>query len=93
MREQKEKVRVPAYKMGLAELYLLLRIRMEQTGRKSINGVKKAFFEPDTYQNHNKLLKSLVKKKLLEEQDGSKDALSNAPERNESGFIVPKTIG
>lgn len=25
--------------------------------------------------------------------DGSKDALSNAPERNESGFIVPKTIG
>ena len=38
MREQKEKVRVPAYKMGLAELYLLLRIRMEQTGRKSING-------------------------------------------------------
>lgn len=71
MREQKEKVRVPAYKMGLAELYLLLRIRMEQTGRKSINGVKKAFFEPDTYQNHNKLLKSLVKKKLLEEQDGN----------------------
>ena len=35
MREQKEKIKVPAYKMGLAELYLLLRIRMEQTGRKN----------------------------------------------------------
>ena len=37
MREQKEKVRVPAYKMGLAELYLLLRIRMEQTALASLD--------------------------------------------------------
>ena len=71
MRQQKEKIRVPAYKMGLAELYLLLRIRMEQTGRKNINGVKKAFFEPETYENHNKLLKSLTRRKFLEEQDGN----------------------
>lgn len=69
MGEQKEKVMVPAYRMGLAELYLLLRIRMEQTGRKNINGVKKAFFEPETYQNSKKLLKSLTKRKLLEQQD------------------------
>lgn len=71
MREQKEKIKVPAYKMGLAELYLLLRIRMEQTGRKNINGVKKEFLEPETYQNHNKLIKSLARRKFLEEQDGA----------------------
>ncbi len=30
MAEKKEKVRIPVYRMGLRELYLLLRIRMEQ---------------------------------------------------------------
>lgn len=83
MREQKEKVRVPAYKMGLHELYLLLRIKMEQTGRKNINGVKKEFFQPDTYRNHDKLLKSLMKGKLLEQQEGNvliKEGLEQALE-------------
>lgn len=71
MGEKKEKVIVPAYRIGLAELYLLLRIRMEQTDKRNINGVKKAFFEPETYQNHDKLLKSLTRKKLLEQKDGT----------------------
>ena len=71
MAEKKEKVRIPVYRMGLRELYLLLRIRMEQTGRKNVNGVKKSFLEPETYEKHEKLLKSLARRKLLEQQDGN----------------------
>ena len=63
MREQKEKIKVPAYKMGLAELYLLLRIRMEQTGRKNINGVKKEFLQTDI-PNRNVPLLGLKRLKL-----------------------------
>lgn len=65
---QREKMLVPTYRMSQSELYLLLRIRMEKTGRKNINGVKKEFFEPETYKAGDKFIKSLAKKKLLEQQ-------------------------
>ncbi len=68
---EKEKIFVPVYRCSQAELYLLLRLEMETSGRKSINGVKQAFFEPDTYKNGEKLVKTLVKKKLLEKQGDS----------------------
>ncbi len=68
---EKEKVFVPVYRCTQAELYLLLRLKMETSGRKSINGVKEAFFEPGTYKNGEKLVKTLIKKKLLEKQGDS----------------------
>lgn len=69
MKEMKKKILVPSYSMTLSEFYLLLRIQMEQTGRKNINGVKKEFFEPETYKGSSKMLKSLTKHKLLEQQN------------------------
>ena len=43
--------------------------------------------------SHVFAVNNVFREDVVTNGDGSKDALSNAPERNESGFIVPKTIG
>ena len=43
--------------------------------------------------SHVFAVNNVFREDVVTNGDGSKDVLSNAPERNESGFIVPKTIG
>ena len=42
--------------------------------------------------SHVFAVNNVFREDVVTNWDGSKDVLSNAPERNESGFIVPKTI-
>ncbi len=65
MADKKEKIFVPTYHMGLQEYYFLLRIYMEKTQRRTINGVTKAFFQEETYAKSKKLLKALEKKDII----------------------------
>ena len=71
MAANKNKIFIPTYTMERNEFYLLLRVRMQLRGINSINGIGKEFFEPETYQNGKKILSSLLKKDLVEEQEGN----------------------
>lgn len=66
---KREKVIVPMYRMSLREYYLLLRLIMNVTDKKRLNGVGKEFFAPETYQNSDKLLKSLAKRGYAENKE------------------------
>lgn len=70
-RRNEGKEPVPVYQMERSEAYLLLRLLMEITGKKHISGVQKAFFAPETYKRHEKLIKSLAKKKYAQMKDGN----------------------
>ena len=68
---KKDKELVPIYQMEQNEAYLLLRLQMKQKGNERIAGMKGSFYEPATYKHHEKLLKSLEKRKYIERPDGS----------------------
>jgi len=70
-RRNEGKEPVTVYQMERSEAYLLLRLFMEISGKKHISGVQKAFFAPETYKHHEKLVKSLAKKKYAQMKDGN----------------------
>ena len=70
-RRNEGKEPVAVYQMERSEAYLLLRLLMESTGKKHISGVQKAFFAPETYNRHEKLIKYLAKKKYAQMKDGN----------------------
>lgn len=71
MGKTKDKKQIPMYEMERNGFYLLLRIRMEKQGNRSINGVGREFFAPETYRKGKRILADLKKRDLVTEQDGN----------------------
>lgn len=71
MEKTNSKTVVPAYQMERNGFYLLLRVQMEKRGSRSINGVGRDFFVPETYQNGTRILSDLTKRGLVTEQEGN----------------------